>query len=37
MRQTGIAEVDEGYQKRLAEALVLYQRAADMASHTQGT
>jgi transcriptional regulator with XRE-family HTH domain len=36
MRRAGIAEVDEGYQKRIAEALVLYQSAAEMASRTEG-
>lgn len=36
MRQAGIAEIDEGYHKRLAEALTLYQSAEEAASHTQG-
>lgn len=35
MRQAGIAEIDEGYHKHLAEALILYQNAADIASHAK--
>ncbi len=36
MRQAGIAEVDEKYHQRLAEALVLYQSATELALHAAG-